>query len=507
MYKAIIVDDEDIVRKGLCNIIDWEKYGFSVCGEAANGKDAISIIEKIKPDFVLLDITMPEMTGIDVLEAIHTNTNIEKKPLFLILSGYPNFEYAQKAIEFGAVGYILKPVDEDILIEKLQEIDKKLSSLNKTKELQASVSDLDFQKKFRQMLLFGSVDDAFDSPYNDENTYQFLLISSSAAGYTGKILRLQTEVTDIFTYTNSMIFIQDPILIVAFINTPTQSVERYSMRFCKRFGEKVSGAIATIGTMEKGLEGALKSYTTARNLLSKIFFSTKKYLLKPEDITSNDNKLIKPNPLLPHTKEMLFYIETYDKINIENFFDKHTDDLNSGSISEKTVKKMCMAFIVEIQNKLHDKYPEKDLFIVSAMELVNEIYEQSYFTDVYAIIKNFIYTLTESFREISSNSTIMKVVQYVKTNYKSDLKLDTLGDQFNCNSAYLGKKFKEYTGHSFNTYMDMIRIEQAKKLLNTTDLKIYQISELVGYANPDYFYLKFRKLTNKTPKKYRELHK
>ena len=76
---------------------------------------------------------------------------------------------------------------------------------------------------------------------------------------------------------------------------------------------------------------------------------------------------------------------------------------------------------------------------------------------------------------------------------------------FNCNSAYLGKKVKKYTGLQFNTYLDNLRIEEAKNKIKNTDLKIYQISKLVGYANTDYFFMKFKKNTGYTPKEYKKL--
>lgn len=81
-----------------------------------------------------------------------------------------------------------------------------------------------------------------------------------------------------------------------------------------------------------------------------------------------------------------------------------------------------------------------------------------------------------------------------------------MGDLFYCNSAYLGKKFKEYTGVQFNVYLDKIRIEEAKKKLAETDLKVYQISKLVGYSNTDYFFMKFRKYTGMTPKEFKQEH-
>ncbi|HPX27666.1 MAG TPA: helix-turn-helix domain-containing protein, partial [Treponemataceae bacterium] len=167
------------------------------------------------------------------------------------------------------------------------------------------------------------------------------------------------------------------------------------------------------------------------------------------------------------------------------------------------VKKICIAFIVELQNYIRAKYPEKELTTVPALELVNIVMTKNYFFEVFDIVRNFVISLAESFSSNTANSTILKVIQYVKNNYKEDLKLELLGELFNCNSAYLGKKFKEHTGVPFNTYLDVIRIEAAKEMLKNTDLKIYQISKLVGYSNTDYFFLKFKKHTNITPKKYK----
>jgi two-component system response regulator YesN len=162
-----------------------------------------------------------------------------------------------------------------------------------------------------------------------------------------------------------------------------------------------------------------------------------------------------------------------------------------------------MAFIVEVQNGLHAKHPEKEFETVSALDLVTLIYTQSYFDEIADMVHDFILGLAESFTSNTANSTVLKVVQYVKNNYNTDMKLEMLGNLFNCNSAYLGKKFREYTGVPFNTYMDIIRIEEAKKLLKSSKYKIYEISKMVGYSNTDYFYLKFKKHTNMTPKEYK----
>ena len=88
MLKLLIVDDEDIVRRGIKTIIDWKKLGFEICGEAAAGEEAIEKITRLKPHLVLLDIKMPGLSGIDCLKHFSA---LEDKPEFLILSGYSDF--------------------------------------------------------------------------------------------------------------------------------------------------------------------------------------------------------------------------------------------------------------------------------------------------------------------------------------------------------------------------------------------------------------------------------
>ncbi|WP_440897829.1 response regulator transcription factor [Amphibacillus sp. Q70] len=107
MYKMLIVEDEDIIREGLRYILDWTKLHCVVVGEAINGEEGLQKIAELKPDIVLLDVNMPLKNGIEMLEAC------ENRNLFstIILSGYDDFSYAKKAIQFGVSEYLLKPVD------------------------------------------------------------------------------------------------------------------------------------------------------------------------------------------------------------------------------------------------------------------------------------------------------------------------------------------------------------------------------------------------------------
>lgn len=133
--------------------------------------------------------------------------------------------------------------------------------------------------------------------------------------------------------------------------------------------------------------------------------------------------------------------------------------------------------------------------------------ETTRFRDACGIARQFTFDFIELYSQNTAASTVTKVIQYIKANYTENLKLEALGKKFYCNSAYLGKKFKETTGVQFNVYLDQIRIEEVKRLLSETDLKVYQISKLVGYSNTDYFFMKFKRYTGMTPKDYQAMLK
>ncbi len=119
METLLIADDEKNIRDGLKCILDWEALGFALCGDAANGEEALSIILKNNPSLVLLDIRMPRLTGIDIIRIAREQGYSGR---FIILSGYSDFSYAQAAIRYGVEYYLTKPIDEDELLDAINTI-------------------------------------------------------------------------------------------------------------------------------------------------------------------------------------------------------------------------------------------------------------------------------------------------------------------------------------------------------------------------------------------------
>lgn len=119
MLSVLFVDDEPFIMKGLSIMIDWESYGYKIIGMAGNAMEALEIIESERPDLVIADVRMPQISGLELLERVHQK---DKEISFVMLSGYSEFEYVRKALTEGCVDYLLKPINEQELIATLKKV-------------------------------------------------------------------------------------------------------------------------------------------------------------------------------------------------------------------------------------------------------------------------------------------------------------------------------------------------------------------------------------------------
>ncbi len=136
-YKMLIIEDEVMIRKGLARFEDWKSRGITEVREAANGAEGIACIREFHPDIVITDICMPIKSGLEVIE----ETMVEYKYVPIIISGYSDFEYAQKAIEYGVTAYLLKPIDVDKLLEAVEKAKEELHKQNLLEDYQTSCNN------------------------------------------------------------------------------------------------------------------------------------------------------------------------------------------------------------------------------------------------------------------------------------------------------------------------------------------------------------------------------
>ena len=127
MWKILIVDDEAIIRESLKRFINWRSINATVCGLAENGSVALDFILNDPPDIILCDISMPSLNGIELIEFLHHH-KIPSEVIFI--SAYSNFEYARAALKYGAFDYILKPIEESLILDCVKKCIQKISVLS-----------------------------------------------------------------------------------------------------------------------------------------------------------------------------------------------------------------------------------------------------------------------------------------------------------------------------------------------------------------------------------------
>lgn len=174
MYKLIIVEDEEIIRKGLVHTIDWLSMGFAVVGEGEDGKEGLRLINELKPDLVITDIRMPLMNGLEMLSLAKKENKFES----IILTSYGEFEYAKEAISIGVSDYILKPINESELFKLISRLKEKIDEVKFYESIKSCTSN-------KEELEFTNLKIYMDS--KNTNTYVKYIINKIQEEYSEKL--------------------------------------------------------------------------------------------------------------------------------------------------------------------------------------------------------------------------------------------------------------------------------------------------------------------------------
>jgi len=497
MLKLLIVDDEPIIRSGIRGLIEWEKYGYEICGEAEDGPSAVEAILELKPDLVLLDLHLPGFSGLEIIKKFRAQGESNGNTHFLVISGYAEFEYAKEAINLGVDGYIEKPIDEDILAERITSIAKKI--IMKDPEEHRQIQFLKIMEGIYKEEIFGPF--CFGGGYVQA---VFVSVENTRPGDTVPqipALRdfFQKDICHIFPYKEFMVFL--------FEDTPEAAVKRLLEDLIGNLEKNGTECAVTLGGRHREESscpgsGIQKTCREAERLIEDIFFYREKKYLTLQDI-QDKNSAAADWDYDEEIKKLCSYIQVVDNKMIQSFFNELKDVFFHSGKTPFTIRQECMELMIEVRGEMIKKFPTLKEKLGTGRETLDAIMKQR-------CLGMIIDTMTEACLHISgclpllsADSSFQRIISYVNNNYKEDLRLENLGQLFYYNCAYLGKKFKEHTGMNFHTYLDKLRIAAAKKLLQDTDMKVYEVSAEVGYSNTDYFYSKFKKYTGESPLVFR----
>lgn len=505
MYQMMIIDDEPIVREGLKNLIRWAEYQFEICAEGIDGIDGLEKVLLYQPELVLVDVKMPGMSG---LELIKQAKDKGYKGTFIILTGYSDFDFARTAISLGVRDYLLKPIDEDELAEDIIMI---ATELDEKKDLEQYIENNEQSAKhemLRRLLLYIEEKDILHKQVKAyELNFEYPSFCVAILCNQGK---LQSGVIE---YPSEE---KLALMLKGIENVERVSIEDKWVLICKGTSyqeflqrllvnnEKVETIykekyFISIGHDVFHLEDIHYSYECARLLLEYQFTYQNELSVSIRALEESKGMVI--DNLFEHIYSQ---IEIGDLEGLTSSFHKIEEYCRLNLLKESEIKMLLTHNQFLLKVFLENRYEQKRSEFPSYYELTQAIRHISNLVDLLSLSVEYCKKLSLIVAASGADNVIMRVRAYVEKNYQKDLKLEGIAKMFNYNSAYLGKLFKKEIGENFNNFLDHIRIENAKKMLLDTDLKVYQVSERVGYSNIDYFYAKFKRYVGISPKEYKK---
>ena len=469
MYKVFIADDEKLVVKSLKTNVGWQEHGFKVIGEAYNGIDAYEQILKLKPDIVFVDIRMPGMNGLELIKKIN---QLKLDIQFVIVSGYAEFAYALKAINYGAVGYCLKPFDENEIGEMLA---KATGNLQRNRELLEKDILTWIEEQDQEVRI--KLENALETRGFDCSRGFDVLVS---------VGRDQLEFPQTVRHLSFKIGSR---IHAYFVEIPedagnTLCFEEWLSRDITAIGH--GGSVYAVKDIREALEdaetAAYQFFVTRERDIYRINERNEEYtglmINKLEEaIASGDHNVILSS--LDHMEEKFsqgFY-------NIKHAF---------------IIYNMVVVFL----NKLAPEYGAEHIYnYKQLLDLFDQAHDMIQYLK--ELLGNCLGLCPEYAVEKVRNDYFKLILSYVNQNYCKDLSLQDISRRFVINPSYVSQLFKKETGINYSEYLTKLRISYACELLKGTSLSVSEISEKTGYNDYFYFTRIFKKVMGKTPSQYR----
>lgn len=543
MHKVLIVDDDILTRMNLKMIIDWTRYGYELCGEAVNGQNGIDMIQNFNPDIILTDMKMPVMDGVALIEWIHTN-----RPLIQIiaLSGYDDFTYVKDSMKFGAIDYIIKHKLKPELLLSVLEVAK--SRINKRREdikeknnfeNQIQLAEGHLRQQFLRSLLYGEIVDTNEIIQNIErlhlnlelyniviivieiDDYFFLVDKTSEQEVKKRVINVFVEIVQQILNESKQSYIvhleQGKFAIIfspgksyskLFVyNQLYQMIERIRMSI-KRYLNLT--ACFGVSPVCPNLTKSNQYFHKADRLLGEKFYKGKDQLFMdiPEKIMKNDIVTLTSE----QEKTILLSLKTLDQEKLIKTIDDIFDELIKKRLHHNATH-MIVAELINIASRVASQAGIKmdELFHANDVPY-SKMQKYDYIIDVKSWISSVhkqLLTLLKQNMYDSTNYSVntKKALDYIHKNYHKDMSLEDTASYINVSSSYLSRIFKEECKVSYSRYLNQLRVDKAKLLIENGDVRIKDIVEKVGFQNYNYFFKVFKELVNMTPHEYEEMVK
>lgn len=499
MIRMILADDEPVITRGICRLLDWKALGIEIIGEYEDGRKALEAIVRDKPDIALLDISMPGMSGVEILKECRA---MENGVAVTFISGFQDFEYAKAALKYGAVEYLLKPVIRE---ELLKAIEKSVSMIS-GEELQERTARKEdtYNNTVNYELLMENEDVSYVPIYAD------IVYHHEENEQIKKLIRfsLLSFLEEYLNETGQGIVFQKNDNIVVVLKGDGQSEIRKVVEEIWSESLKVTGhtTFFVIGDVVSSMSEIPAMFKKCLERSGYLFFADKMPVpvidLHEKVFTGRGN-----SDMLGELRQKLF-----DAVVAQNETGLQEISRQYGKLvlrlSEGKKEDACFYFCTAVRF-MEERCGAFDL--PGRKTEIKELLEKSRscenFGEMEGLFDQEFGQYLDMVRAVAVNSDkrdIIKAKEYIDEHYMENLSLNVLAEEIHMNPYYFSSFFKKNTGENFKDYVNRVRIEHAVPMLISSDRKTYEIAEKVGFGDIRVFNAAFQKIYQETPGSFRK---
>lgn len=506
MYGLLIVDDEDIAIKGLCDFVDWNSLGYYVVSTAYTIDEAMDAVERGNIDVVLTDIELEGESGLDLVGILRENY---PEIHCVILTGHEKFEYARSALRYDTFDFLTKPVQFDALrhtfISLAQQLNKQRNDMIMKDEY----------LHFRRAAFFNRI-------VKEKGVYDEKEASDLSIVTKGCMLLVRIRVENPSYDAESAKAMKDSLVSAVLSKIPQAIDTQLSDNNMNEYTYLVDNID------EESLIENL--FLMCQDLLFPLHIGVSRYFYQIQDLVTaycEAGKALDYCVLQHQDKHVVLYCEiqgmqsedvisevvamqindalcSKDVKTLENVTRQEMVQMYKGTGSINYLYSFCIEFHIIV-----DRFLRQYLIGYEGGHILDSIRNIVLCSDLNALLKynrEYVFQLKSQLDQTTpyANDTVCQIQTYINEHYSENISLQTLAEQFFLHPNYLSRLFQEKSGHNFIDYLTQVRVEKSKRLLSDTGFSMYDISQMVGYSTPNYFSKVFKISTGMTPKQYRD---
>ena len=538
MYRVMIVDDEPLILAGIASLLDWKEYGCEISGKAANGQQALKLMEEQKPDIVITDIKMPGMDGIGFMKAVKERGWDDV--IFILLTNLEEFSLARQALSLGAVEYLVKmELTEEKLADSLKLAMERREMKRKAEAAgtAVTVSREDAVREYIEKLLTdgGTFSGGASSGNAGEASAQHqgegydsclrrpvLAIISFNYGYEGfssdftredqkKVISFAENIIEqmVKGYFDHSCLVRRELNSLVLVMS-TDGIEDYREQI-RSLGEKIISVVKDY--FEVSVSVAVSSRRESLGefgaLLYEAMSATNHYFyhsLDPVVFYSEECETSARHTGSFHIgflkKDLSQAVALNDSGRLEEILDQVACLLREHNPSRQQAVNACANLYFFLSSFFEDGEEPDFPYEVNIMEKLGRLGTLGQIIQWINWFKEAVSRILERRRDTRVDKIAEMVREYVMEHYKERITLGQAAEALNISQGYLSTAFKKQSGESFTNYVAAIKIEKAKGLIASHQYMMYEVSDLLGFDTPFYFSKVFKKVTGMSPKEY-----